>query len=111
MARTEHVFGSASGGPEIFDYAATTGGGAVSGPQLASAISPGDNAIELSGLAKAFFYAGSKTLLVSHWAVPSEAAKRLTTGMFAALDADETIGSSEALRRSMLELIADDERI
>ena len=29
--------------------------------------------------------------------------------MFAALDADETIGSSEALQRSMLELIADDE--
>ena len=43
MARTEHVFGSASGGPEIFDYAATTGGGAVSGTELALS---GDDAIE-----------------------------------------------------------------
>ena len=63
----------------------------------------------LSGLAKVFFYAGSKTLLVSHWAVPSEAAKRITTGMFAASDADQTIGSAEALRRSMSNLIDDDE--
>ena len=40
---------------------------------------------------------------------PSEAAQRLTTGMFAASDADATIGAAEALRRSMLELIQDDE--
>lgn len=45
----------------------------------------------LSGLAKAFFYAGSQTLLVSHWAVPSEGAKRLTTGMFAAQDKDPAV--------------------
>ena len=36
----------------------------------------------LSGLAKAFFYAGSRALLVSHWAVDSRAAVRLTTGTF-----------------------------
>ena len=47
-------------------------------------------------------------MLVSHWAVPSEAAKRLTTGMFAALDADAVIGPAEALRRSMSKLIADE---
>jgi hypothetical protein len=33
----------------------------------------------LSGLAKAFFYAGSRALLVSHWAVYSNAAVKLTT--------------------------------
>ena len=49
----------------------------------------------LSGLAKAF-YAGSKTFLVSHSGVPSEAAKRLATGMFATSDTDATIGPSEA---------------
>ena len=33
----------------------------------------------LSGLARAFFYAGARALLVSHWTVASEAATRLTT--------------------------------
>ena len=32
----------------------------------------------LSGLARSFFYAGARALLVSHWAVDSEAATRLT---------------------------------
>ena len=33
----------------------------------------------LSGLARSFFYAGARALLVSHWAVSSEAATRLST--------------------------------
>ena len=37
----------------------------------------------LSGLARAFFYAGARTLLVSHWEVNSEAAVKLTTRAFA----------------------------
>ncbi len=37
----------------------------------------------LSGLARAFFYAGARALLVSHWAVDSAAATRLTTSTFA----------------------------
>ena len=32
----------------------------------------------LSGLARAFFYAGSRALLVSHWTVESNAAARLS---------------------------------
>lgn len=63
----------------------------------------------LSGLAKAFFYAGSKTLLVPHWAVADEAAKRLTTGMFTASRGNPEIGPAEALRRSMLALITDED--
>lgn len=35
----------------------------------------------MSGLAKAFFYAGARSLLVSHWPVASEAAVPLTTGI------------------------------
>ena len=62
----------------------------------------------LSGLAKAFFYAKSQSLLVSHWAVPSEAAKRLTTEMFTNLKNEPSIGRSEALRRSMMMLAAND---
>ena len=41
------------------------------------------NAEPLSGLARAFFYANARALLVSHWAVNSEAAVKLTTQTFA----------------------------
>lgn len=34
----------------------------------------------LSGLARAFFYAGARALLVSHWAVNSVATVKLITG-------------------------------
>jgi len=61
----------------------------------------------LSGLARAFFYAGARALLVSHWSVASEAATRLTTSTFAALAADKTLGRSEALRRAMLSYLND----
>jgi CHAT domain-containing protein len=59
-----------------------------------------------SGLARAFFMAGARALLVSHWYVSSDAAVILTTGAFNALKQDPTIGRTEALRRSMLALIA-----
>ena len=61
----------------------------------------------LSGLTKAFFYAGARTLLVSHWAVSSDAAVALTTTMFKEAAANPAIGKAEALRRSMLALMND----
>jgi CHAT domain-containing protein/Tfp pilus assembly protein PilF len=61
----------------------------------------------LSGLARAFFYAGARALLVSHWAVASDAATRLTTSAFATLAADPTLGRAEAMRRAMLSLLDD----
>jgi CHAT domain-containing protein len=61
----------------------------------------------LSGLARAFFYAGARALLVSHWAVASDAATRLTTDAFRALSLTPSIGRAEALRRSMLALLDD----
>ncbi|MDX2156104.1 MAG: CHAT domain-containing tetratricopeptide repeat protein [Hyphomicrobiaceae bacterium] len=61
----------------------------------------------LSGLARSFFYAGARALLVTHWAVDSEAAVRLTTGTFAALASEPGIGRAEALRRAMLTLLSD----
>jgi CHAT domain-containing protein len=66
-----------------------------------------ENAEGLSGLAKAFFYAGTRSLLVSHWSVVSAAAVRLTTAAFQELAAHPDIGRSEALRRSMLALLED----
>lgn len=62
----------------------------------------------LSGLAKAFFYAGSRALLVSHWSVETVSAQRLTTGMFAALLENPELGRSEALRLAMLALMEDE---
>jgi CHAT domain-containing protein len=56
----------------------------------------------LSGLARAFFYAGAHTLMVSHWPVNSESAVRLTSGAVKALAADPTMSRAEALRRAMV---------
>jgi len=58
----------------------------------------------LSGLTKAFFYAGARSLLVSHWAVSSDAAVALTTRMFD--ESSKGAPKAEALRRSMLALMA-----
>lgn len=61
----------------------------------------------LSGLARAFFYAGARALLVSHWAVASDAATRLTTSAFALIKADPKLGRAEAMRRAMLAFLND----
>lgn len=58
----------------------------------------------LSGLANAFFYAGARSLLVSHWPVVSSAAVKLTTSAFSELQRNPAIGKSEALRRAMIAL-------
>jgi CHAT domain-containing protein len=61
----------------------------------------------LSGLARAFFYSGARALLVSHWAVDSPAATRLTTSTFTTLASEPRLGRAEALRRAMLTMMAD----
>ncbi len=59
----------------------------------------------LSGLARAFFYAGARSLLVSHWAVNSEATVTLVTGAFDALARHPRLNHAEALQQSMRVLI------
>jgi CHAT domain-containing protein/tetratricopeptide (TPR) repeat protein len=59
----------------------------------------------LSGLARAFFYAGARSLLVSHWEVASDSTVRLITKAVAELKSNPEIGRAEALRRSMLSMI------
>jgi CHAT domain-containing protein len=61
----------------------------------------------LSGLARAFFYAGARSLLVSHWGVDSLAVTRLTTSTFEILKSDPKLGRAEALRRAMLAYLGD----
>ncbi len=58
----------------------------------------------LSGLAKAFFYAGARSLLVSNWYVESESAVLITTEMLKSYAADAKLGKAEALRVSMQKL-------
>ncbi len=65
-----------------------------------------EGAEALSGLARAFFYAGARSLLVSHWYVDSEAAVAITTGAVNAMKANPGIGRAEALRSAEAALIA-----
>jgi CHAT domain-containing protein len=60
----------------------------------------------LSGLARGFFFAGSRSLLVTHWSVESESAMRLTTQTFSTYQKDPQIRRSEALRQAMLTTMA-----
>jgi len=57
----------------------------------------------LSGLARAFIYAGARALLVSHWSVDSAATVKLVSSAIGSVA--KTVGRAEALRRAMLALI------
>jgi CHAT domain-containing protein len=59
----------------------------------------------LSGLARAFFYAGARALLVSHWSVDSAATVKLITSAIGAITRDAKVGRAEALRRAMITII------
>jgi CHAT domain-containing protein len=56
---------------------------------------------------RAFFYAGARALLVSHWSVNSAAAARLTTSTFAIMKADPKLDRAEAVRNAMLAYMND----
>lgn len=58
----------------------------------------------LSGLAKAFAYAGARTLVVSHWSVPSESTAALTGKMFQS-HAEGGVSKAEAHRQAMLHVM------
>lgn len=64
----------------------------------------------MSGLAQAFFYAGARTLLVTHWAVASEVATRLTTSIFSAMHDDASLSRAEAMRLAISKLIRTPEK-
>ncbi len=60
----------------------------------------------LSGLARGFFYAGARSVLVTHWAVETESAKLLTTRTFEHFTANPYAGKAESLRQAMLSVMA-----
>lgn len=59
----------------------------------------------LSGLARAFFYAGAQALLVTNWAVYEEAAINLVSAATQHM-IDDQVGRAEALRHAMSDVVA-----
>jgi CHAT domain-containing protein len=59
----------------------------------------------LSGLTRAFFFAGARSLLVSHWSVDDRATQNLMTEIFQRYAKDKTIPRAEALRQGMLSIM------
>ena len=73
--------------------ACNTGSGAGAGAEAAS------------GLGRAFFYAGTRALLVTNWSVHSQSARDLTTDLFRRQNADQKLSRGEALRQAMTALM------
>lgn len=66
----------------------------------------GAGAEAVSGLGRAFFYAGTRAILVSMWPVETTSAKKLTTGLFRYQKENATLTRARALRESILALIS-----
>lgn len=77
----------------------------MSACNTAAAGKPGADA--LSGLARAFFYAGAKSLLVSHWVVDDDATAELMKRTFKYASNNPTQRGAESLRQAMLSLMND----
>jgi CHAT domain-containing protein len=70
-----------------------------------TASSDGKAAEGVSGLGRAFFYAGAKALLVSHWPVETVSARLLTTEIFRRQTMNASLSRAEAMRQSSLALM------
>jgi len=65
----------------------------------------GAGAEAMSGLGRAFIYAGSRALLVSMWPVETTSAKQMTTSLFQYQKAHTSLSRARALQHIMLDLI------
>ena len=72
-----------------------------------TASADGAGAEAVSGLGRAFFYAGARALLVSNWPVETTSAKALTTKVFRRQALNNGESKSQPLRKSMMDLIDD----
>jgi CHAT domain-containing protein len=70
-----------------------------------TAAGAGAGAEAASGLGSAFFYAGTRALLVTNWSVQSTSARELITDIFRRQSADPKLSRSEALREAMMGLL------
>ena len=60
-----------------------------------------------SGLGRAFFYAGTRAILVSMWPVETTSAQKLINGLFEYQKNDKKLSRAKAFRNSRLDLIDD----
>ena len=60
----------------------------------------------MSGLGRAFFYAGARALLVSNWPVETVAVRLIMTDLFRRQVQTPGLAKAEALRQSMLALLS-----
>lgn len=65
----------------------------------------GAGAEAASGLGRAFFYAGTRALLVTNWSVHSQSARELVTDLFTRQAADRQLARGEALRQAMMAMV------
>ena len=65
----------------------------------------GAGAEAVSGLGRAFFYAGSRALLVSMWPIETTSAKKITTGLFRFQKENPELSRATGLKKSILHLI------
>jgi len=70
-----------------------------------TAAGAGAGAEAASGLGSAFFYAGTRALLVTNWSVQSASARQLITDIFRRQSADPALSRGEALRQAMVALL------
>ena len=70
-----------------------------------TAAGAGAGAEAASGLGSAFFYAGTRALLVTNWSVHSASARELITDLFRRQRADPALTRGEALRQAMMALL------
>jgi CHAT domain-containing protein len=73
--------------------ACNTAAGAAAGAEAAS------------GLGRAFFYAGTRALLVTNWSVHYASARELITDLFRRQSADPQLTRAEALRLAMMSMV------
>ncbi len=70
-----------------------------------TAAGEGEGAEALSGLGRAFFYAGARSLLVSSWPVDSQASRKLMTDLFKRQNLNQELSKPQALQEASLYLI------
>ena len=67
--------------------------------------SEGEGAEAVSGLGRAFFYAGTRAVLVTMWPVETTSAKSLMTGLFTHYTKEKGLSRAQAQRKAINEMI------
>ena len=70
-----------------------------------TAASDGSGSEAVSGLGRGFFYAGSRSVLATHWPVETVSARMLVTHLFERYSKNEGMTRAKSLQRAMLEVL------